>query len=147
MWFTLWYSEERFFNCFHLYSRIGRYPVHFHLNGDMSESYVKSCAIHQTFNRAINIHNSHNILIQNNVIYDVMGGALFLEDSIETGINIYRTIWTLISKLNKLPLSYCQWMLPLWTQFFTLLENNLYSFLRASKVDYPRLCDLIILYY
>lgn len=65
--------------------RLGRYPIHFHLNGDMSQSYVKGCAIHETFNRAINVHGSHNILIESNVVYNVMGGALFLEDGIETG--------------------------------------------------------------
>ena len=63
--------------------RIGRYPIHFHINGDMSGSYVRGSSIHHTFNRAINIHNSHNILIENNVVHDVMGGAFFLEDSIE----------------------------------------------------------------
>ncbi|OAF68924.1 hypothetical protein A3Q56_03331, partial [Intoshia linei] len=63
--------------------RIGRYPIHFHINGNMTGSYVKGCSIHKTYNRAINIHNSHNILLERNVIYDVMGGAVFLEDSIE----------------------------------------------------------------
>ncbi|OAF68248.1 hypothetical protein A3Q56_04012 [Intoshia linei] len=63
--------------------RLGRYPVHFHINGNMEGSYVKGCSIHKTYNRAINIHNSHHILIERNVIYDVMGGAVFLEDSIE----------------------------------------------------------------
>lgn len=65
--------------------RIGRYPVHFHLNGHMNQSYVKGCSIHHTFNRAVNIHNTHDVLIQQNVIYHVMGGAMFLEDSAETG--------------------------------------------------------------
>ncbi|CAH1803036.1 unnamed protein product, partial [Owenia fusiformis] len=65
--------------------RLGRYPIHFHLNGDMSGSYVKGCAIHETFNRAINIHGTHNVQIEDNVVHNVMGGALFLEDGIETG--------------------------------------------------------------
>ena len=58
------------------------------MNGDMRGSYVKNCGIHKTFNRAINIHNSHNVVIDNNVVYDVKGGAIFLEDSIETGKSI-----------------------------------------------------------
>ncbi|CAD5115663.1 DgyrCDS4618 [Dimorphilus gyrociliatus] len=65
--------------------RLGRYPIHFHLNGDMEGSYVRGCAIHKTFNRAVNIHNTHNVLIEHNIIYNIMGGAFFLEDSIETG--------------------------------------------------------------
>ena len=63
--------------------RLGRYPIHFHRNGDMKGSYVRGCSIHWGFNRAINIHDTHYVLIENNVVYDIMGGALFLEDSIE----------------------------------------------------------------
>ncbi len=52
--------------------RLGRYPIHFHMNGNMSSSYVKSSSIHQTFNRAINIHASNYLTVQDNVIYNVM---------------------------------------------------------------------------
>lgn len=69
--------------------RLGRYSIHLHLNGDLSGSYIRGCSIHDTFNRAINIHNTHNVLIEHNVIFNVMGGALFLEDSIEHG-NIFQ---------------------------------------------------------
>ena len=69
--------------------RLGRYPIHFHINGDMNGSYVRGCGIHHTFNRAVNIHHTDNILVENNVVYDVMGGAIFLEDSIEVG-NIFQ---------------------------------------------------------
>ncbi len=49
----------------------------------MPESYVRGVGIHKTFNRAINIHNTHKILVEHVVIYNIMGGALFLEDGIE----------------------------------------------------------------
>ena len=65
--------------------RLGRYPVHFHLNGDMSTSYVRGLSIHETFNRAVNVHGTHNTMVEKTVIYNVMGGAMFLEDGIETG--------------------------------------------------------------
>ena len=65
--------------------RLGRYPIHFHLNGDMSESYVRGCGIHHTFNRAVNIHGVQNAIVEKTVIYNIMGGAFFLEDGIETG--------------------------------------------------------------
>ncbi|KAM4540003.1 PKHD1 like 1, tandem duplicate 1 [Odontesthes bonariensis] len=65
--------------------RLGRYPIHWHLMGDVSyKSYVRGCAIHQTFNRAVTIHNTHRLLVEHNVIYDIMGGAFFIEDGIET---------------------------------------------------------------
>ena len=65
--------------------RLGRYPIHFHMNGDMPSSYVSECAIHQSFNRATNIHASNYITVERTVIYDIMGGAFFLEDGIEIG--------------------------------------------------------------
>ncbi|XP_076438726.1 fibrocystin-L-like isoform X2 [Babylonia areolata] len=64
--------------------RMGRYPVHLHLNGDMSQSYVRGLGIHNSFNRAVNIHGTHNALVEHVVIYNIMGGAFFLEDGIET---------------------------------------------------------------
>ena len=54
--------------------RLGRYAIHFHLMGDMTGSYVRSCAIHRSFNRAVNIHGTHNVLIEHNVAYNIMGG-------------------------------------------------------------------------
>ncbi|XP_056597030.1 fibrocystin-L-like [Triplophysa dalaica] len=66
--------------------RLGRYPIHWHLMGDVQyKSYVRGCAIHQSFNRAISIHNTHNLLVEHNVIYDIKGGAFFIEDGTETG--------------------------------------------------------------
>lgn len=65
--------------------RLGRYAIHFHMNGDSPSSYVRECAIHQSFNRAVNIHASNYITIERNVIYDIMGGAYFLEDGVEIG--------------------------------------------------------------
>ncbi|XP_066530272.1 fibrocystin-L-like [Hoplias malabaricus] len=66
--------------------RLGRYPIHWHLMGDVKfQSYVRGCAIHQTYNRAVTIHNTHRLLVEHNIIYDIMGGAFFIEDGIETG--------------------------------------------------------------
>ncbi|XP_040210574.1 fibrocystin-L-like [Rana temporaria] len=66
--------------------RLGRYPINWHLMGDVQyKSYVRGCGIHQTYNRAITIHNTHHLLVEYNVIYDIMGGAFFIEDGIEHG--------------------------------------------------------------
>ena len=51
----------------------------------MTGSYVRGCSIHETFNRAVNVHGTHNVVVEHTVIYDIMGGAFFLEDGIETG--------------------------------------------------------------
>ena len=65
--------------------RLGRYPIHFHLNGDVTGSYVRGCGIHHTFNRAVTIHAVNNLLVEKNVAYNVMGHAYFLEDGVEVG--------------------------------------------------------------
>nr|XP_026692211.1 fibrocystin-L-like isoform X4 [Ciona intestinalis] len=70
--------------------RLGRYPIHFHLmgnvrNGVKINNYVRGCAIHKTFNRAVTVHGTHNLLVEHNVVYDVKGGALFIEDGVEIG--------------------------------------------------------------
>ncbi|XP_053372863.1 fibrocystin-L-like [Mercenaria mercenaria] len=82
--------------------RLGRYPIHFHLNGDMSTSYVRGCGIHHTFNRAVNIHGTHNTLVEKTVIYNIMGGAFFLEDGIETGNTIQYNLAVFVRESSSL---------------------------------------------
>ena len=66
--------------------RMGRYPIHYHVAGDQhGRSYVRGCAIHRTFNRALTIHGTNGLLVEHNVAYDVMGHAYFLEDGVEVG--------------------------------------------------------------
>ncbi|KAG2448780.1 hypothetical protein HYH02_006132 [Chlamydomonas schloesseri] len=66
--------------------RLGRYTIHFHMHGDLAYgSWVKGCAIHHTYNRAVTIHGSHRVILRDNVAYQTMGHTFFLEDGIETG--------------------------------------------------------------
>lgn len=53
--------------------RLGRYPIHFHMEGDVTGSYVKGCAIHRSFNRAVTMHGIQNLVVERNVIYDILG--------------------------------------------------------------------------
>ncbi|CAH8644630.1 unnamed protein product [Heterobilharzia americana] len=82
--------------------RLGRYPIHFHLNGMMNGSYVRGCSVHKSFNRAINIHNTHEVLVENNVVYDIMGGAFFLEDGIEYGNVIQYNLLVHVKRTSSL---------------------------------------------
>jgi hypothetical protein len=63
--------------------RLGRYPVHFHMNGELPESYVKGSAIHHTYNRALTMHGTNSTLVQRNVAFDSMGHQFFIEDGSE----------------------------------------------------------------
>ena len=56
--------------------RLGRYPIHFHMDGDVYGSYVNGSSIHRSFNRAITIHGVHNLVVHRNVVYDALGKEL-----------------------------------------------------------------------
>ena len=62
---------------------LGRYAVHFHLVGSVRGSYVKKCAIHHSFNRAVAIHAVDHLQVLNNVVYDIRGMSFFTEDGVE----------------------------------------------------------------
>ncbi|MBB6098633.1 cell migration-inducing and hyaluronan-binding protein [Deinobacterium chartae] len=63
-----------------------RYPIHFHMLGaGGTGSYVRSAAIHGSFNRCLTVHGTNNLEIKNNVAYNAVGHCYFLEDGAETG--------------------------------------------------------------
>ena len=59
--------------------RVGRYPIHFHLPGNMSSSYVRGNAIHHSNNRACTLHDVSNLVVEHNVVFNVKGLSFFLE--------------------------------------------------------------------
>lgn len=64
--------------------QLGRYPIHFHLIGAVTMSYIRGNAIHQSFNRACTIHGVSYLRIIRNVAYNTMGHTFFIEDAVET---------------------------------------------------------------
>ncbi|HYC00575.1 MAG TPA: G8 domain-containing protein [Candidatus Limnocylindrales bacterium] len=71
--------------------RLGRYPFHWHrlsyssttFVGDASGQYIRDSSIHQSANRGIVIHATNGVVVQNNVLYDIRGHAVFTEDAVE----------------------------------------------------------------
>lgn len=63
---------------------IGRYPIHFHMVGDVTGSIVEGNAVHDSFARVLTIHATHYLQVKNNVGYNCAGHNIFLEDGIET---------------------------------------------------------------
>jgi cysteine-rich repeat protein len=83
--------------------KLGKYPIHFHMIGDVSRSYVKGVSVHHVFNRAIAIHGVRNLHVQDNFVFDARGHAIFLEDGTETGhiiehnaVIVTRPVWSLL---------------------------------------------------
>ena len=60
--------------------RIGRYSVHWHMIGAVRNSYFRSNSVHHTYNRMIALHGVHFLRVQNNIGFENLGHALFIED-------------------------------------------------------------------
>ncbi len=66
--------------------QLARYPIHWHLVGDGGKGqYVKNSAFHDTYNRCVTVHGTNDVVVQNNVTYNIVGHCFFLEDGIEHG--------------------------------------------------------------
>jgi cell migration-inducing and hyaluronan-binding protein len=72
--------------------QLARYPIHWHLNGDVAGQYIKNSAIHDTYSRCVTVHGTDNLLVENNVTYNTVGHCFFLEDGIETGNQFIRNL-------------------------------------------------------
>lgn len=64
---------------------LARYPFHWHRYGDADGSYIRDCAIHDSYQRGVTVHGTQNATVENNVAYDITGHCYFLEGNIEDG--------------------------------------------------------------
>lgn len=69
-----------------------RYPIHLHgmsyredgsVLPDASDSFVRNSVIWNSKNRCVVIHGTNGVNITNNICYDILGHAMFLEDGVE----------------------------------------------------------------
>ncbi len=71
----------------------GRYPVHWHGVNEPSlsaaGSYIKNSAVHRSFQRGVVTHDVNDVLVQNNVVYDVWNHAYVPSESGYEGGNQY----------------------------------------------------------
>jgi cell migration-inducing and hyaluronan-binding protein len=66
-------------------AQLARYPMHWHMAGDVTGQYFRNSSVWRTFNRCVTVHGSDNAVVQDNVCYDHTGHGYFLEDGAETG--------------------------------------------------------------
>jgi len=83
--------------------KLGKYPIHFHMAGSVTWSYIKNCSVHHLFNRAIAVHGVNDLRVHGNVVHDTRGHAIFLEDGTEVRneivgnlVSLVRPIWSLL---------------------------------------------------
>lgn len=65
------------------FGRVGRYPVHFHLMKEATNSFITGCAVSDSFNRWITVHGTFGLGLTNNVGYRSLGHGFYLEDGVE----------------------------------------------------------------
>ena len=81
---------------------LGRYPIHFHMCGDVSESVVSKNLIRESNQRCIVVHRSNNLLIDGNVAYDTSGHCFMTEDGAETGNTFSNNLGALTRRVTNL---------------------------------------------
>ncbi len=46
-------------------------------------AYLTDCSVHRSYQRVVSVHASNDVLVNNNVGYDIRGHAFFVEDGVE----------------------------------------------------------------
>lgn len=57
---------------------VGRYCIHFHMAGDIPNSYVKGNSVHHSYARILTIHGIRFLVASDNVGYYVKGHNFFI---------------------------------------------------------------------
>ncbi|WP_111640787.1 G8 domain-containing protein [Marinimicrobium alkaliphilum] len=77
--------------------KIGKYPFHWHLMGDVSGQFIRNSSIHDSYHRCLTIHGTHHARVEGNTCYDHYGHGYFMELGNETH-NIIRGNIGILSK-------------------------------------------------
>jgi cell migration-inducing and hyaluronan-binding protein len=65
-------------------ARLGRYPFHWHLAGDVSGQFLRNSSVHASVNRCVTLHGTQRASVVGNTCFDHAGHGFFLEDGNET---------------------------------------------------------------
>ncbi|XP_073734187.1 cell surface hyaluronidase CEMIP2 isoform X2 [Callorhinus ursinus] len=90
--------------------QLGRYPVHFHLCGDVDykggyrhATFVDGLSIHHSFSRCLTVHGTHGLLIKDTIGFDTLGHCFFLEDGVEQRNTLFHNLGLLTKPGTLLP--------------------------------------------
>ncbi len=63
--------------------KMGRYPFHWHLAGDVPGQFIRNSSIHDSYQRCVTIHGTNGATVENNVCFNHFGHGYFLENGNE----------------------------------------------------------------
>jgi len=78
--------------------KLGRYAIHFHMIGNVHQSYIIGNTINTSFNRAFTMHGTSYLRITDNVVYNAMGHNIFIEDAVERHNQVHRNLVTMTKR-------------------------------------------------
>lgn len=81
--------------------RLGRYSVHWHLMGEAPGTYVRRSSVHHGLQRGIIVHGTHRASVEENVVFDVRGHGVYVEDGSEQGTVIRGNLAALARKVRR----------------------------------------------
>ncbi len=64
---------------------LGRYPVHWHLAGNRVGDVLRNSSITNSNNRGVTVHGTQGVVMESNVLHDIHGHGIFMEDAAEFG--------------------------------------------------------------
>ena len=81
--------------------RIGRYPMHWHVAGDVWGQKFVNNSIWRSSNRCVTIHGTQQAHVEDNVCYDHVGHGFFFEEGSEVGNRLLRNLGLLTRRPDK----------------------------------------------
>jgi len=73
-------------------NRLGRYPFHWHLNGNSAGDYISGSVVHSAIQRGIVVHGTSNVRVADNVVYNPPGHAYVVETGAEMNNTFERNL-------------------------------------------------------
>ncbi len=81
--------------------RLGRYPFHWHLSGDVTGQFLRNASIHRSVNRCVTLHGTQHASVVGNTCFDHAGHGFFLEDGNETGNELAHNLGMLSRRVPR----------------------------------------------
>jgi hypothetical protein len=69
------------------FNRLGRYPLHWHHNGEAADSMLVDSIVHQSFQRGVVVSGTRRLRLQGNTMYKPLGHG-FITDEADAGAGI-----------------------------------------------------------
>lgn len=82
---------------------VGAYCLHFHYAGDCPGCEIVGAVVEHGVNKGITLHGTHRALVDRNVVFDLRGASIYVEDGNEYGNTISNNVLTCPELGNRAP--------------------------------------------